>query len=271
MYNAYLQFVYQLLQTAYMTYLRNLIIIFKQTNAYKWQLAIDYCKFLLIAFSEHRIGIKKRTNATFLGYHLEFVQLNTFTHLIDEIFIQECYSTTSKEKAFIIDIGGHIGLSAIYFHLHYPKATIHVYEANPITFQKLNKNITSNSFTNIYCFSLGVSTNNNHLYLHSGKTDLNFYLDAKKNTSVIPCVDILEIIKTKTDLLKIDTEGSEETLLKHLIEHKAAKNIQELLIETSSNTTLVPELTNVGFEVSKRASYNNSSTEEVILFKRLTQ
>ena len=250
-----------------MTYLRNILIILKQANTYKWRLAVDYCKLLTIAFIQHRTNVKKMFHTSFLGLKIEFIQLNTFINLIDEIFIHECYRTTSN-KEFIVDIGGHIGLSAIYFNLNHPKAVIHVYEVNPITFKLLEKNIANNNLHNIYCFNKGVSVHNESLFLHAGKTDLNTFLSSEKSDISIPCISILNIVSSTIDLLKIDTEGTEAALLTHLIASDSLSHIQEIVVETVKNDPLIASLKNKGLEINTHTHFNYNVTEDVILFKR---
>lgn len=76
----------------------------------------------------------------FLGYKVDFDNYGSFFALFTEMFVYNIYYFRSSEKApFIVDCGGNIGMSLLYFKYLFPKAHIECYEPDPSTFQLLKK------------------------------------------------------------------------------------------------------------------------------------
>jgi FkbM family methyltransferase len=64
----------------------------------------------------------------------------------EEIFVEEVYRPVVealRSCGRILDIGANIGLSSLYFASHYPHASVLAVEANPPTFQLLDRNLES--------------------------------------------------------------------------------------------------------------------------------
>jgi len=61
--------------------------------------------------------------------------------VFDEVLVQEEYKVTEVvSPRVIVDAGGNIGLSAIYFATRFPEATVYTIEADPETFKRLKEN-----------------------------------------------------------------------------------------------------------------------------------
>jgi len=133
------------------------------------------------------------------------------------VFIKRDYDIkTGVPVETIIDLGGNIGLSAIFFTLKYPNSSIYVFEANPNTYKLLSKNVAP--FSNISSYNLAVagSSKDRDLYLVEGKSTMSSFVNrvgsgassirvkAKTLDDIVKDLDIHKI-----DLLKFDIEGAE--------------------------------------------------------------
>jgi FkbM family methyltransferase len=123
----------------------------------------------------------------------------------------------------ILDIGGNIGTSAIYFARNFPAAVVHVFEPVPANYALLAKNVRP--YQNIRPVNLALSDKNGLLPIFQGESNNNggfsLHGDQGKQTAEVICnvrvKNVREWLKendvTQIDLIKIDTEGSECEIL----------------------------------------------------------
>jgi FkbM family methyltransferase len=152
-----------------------------------------------------------------------------FRILKKEIFDQEIYKMDLQtDTPKIFDLGGYVGLSAIYFKQQYPNSHIEIFEPNPNVHHFLEENIFGNSLSGIQIHKVAVDDK-------SGQRD--FYLDnsgnycfstagfrenawdgTQKTTKIKVHTETLSkyIGNQVVDLLKIDTEGNELKILKEI-------------------------------------------------------
>jgi FkbM family methyltransferase len=178
-----------------------------------------------------KIKIKKKIK-TFWGRDM-FVFLNdgdaTFLYFFgvlfgDEINIIKFLIKNLKENDIFYDIGANYGFYTLLSQEFITNGEIHVFEPNPNIFQLLKENSRLDIFKNTFLNKLALSDKNGESEFynldikgHSGASSLIKYDHFKK----------YEIIKVKTmklddyisnykppNLIKIDTEGSENLILK---------------------------------------------------------
>jgi FkbM family methyltransferase len=145
----------------------------------------------------------------------------------------------------IVDIGGHVGSSTLYFHKNFPEANVYTFEPMQVSFKLLKKNT---SWSNrVHAFEFGLSNKEEEtLIYHSGKWGLMMSSvvktrDHEGETSVIrlrPVKDVFsELGITQIDVLKIDTEGFEPLLInemKHMLD-----KIMVIFLEVHSDAARV--------------------------------
>jgi FkbM family methyltransferase len=152
--------------------------------------------------------------------------------LIYEILLKSKYKAEYffpeiLNPSVIFDIGGNIGITALYMANLFPKAQIYSFEPVPENFKILEKNIKN--FDNIQAFNFGLGSKEGafEVYLNSDPENyggISFYSDQIENTNTpyISCEvrNVNDIIKEleidSVDLIKIDTEGAEYDILKGL-------------------------------------------------------
>jgi FkbM family methyltransferase len=129
-----------------------------------------------------------------------------------------------ESASTIVDIGGHVGSSTLYFHKNFPEATIYTFEPMQASFKLLKKNTFWIDHVQTFEFGLGNKEEETLIY-HSGKWGLMMSSvvktrDHEGDTSAIrlrPIKGVFsEIGITQIDVLKIDTEGFEPLLLNEL-------------------------------------------------------
>jgi FkbM family methyltransferase len=134
-----------------------------------------------------------------------------------------------KKGQTIIDIGANKGhLSIKMSQKAGIEGKILAFEPNPITFQKLYKNLTSSTYKNIRAYNLGLgdSEGSFQLITPDEKNTGRDYLEASSSltseaigVTVKTLDDVLSAEPPeRVDLIKIDVEGFEEKVLKGAIE-----------------------------------------------------
>jgi FkbM family methyltransferase len=133
----------------------------------------------------------------------------------------EYYFPLDEDPKVILDIGGHIGDSAIYYALKYPKARIYTVEPIPANFEILKKNIAP--YPNIRAFNFGLGHENGSFPVYAldgnpyntggyslisegGRLDMEARI---RRVSEFLAENSLDSV----DLIKIDTEGAEYDIL----------------------------------------------------------
>ena len=183
-------------------------------------------------------------NSTKLGrFNVIYHNKQEYHTIKREIWGQNIYYfKSSNPSPFIIDIGAHIGLSVLYFKQLYENSTILAFEPNPISFETLKQNIQINQLDNIIpinkavCSQEGISTfyiDNSKEEWQSNSSLLEHSWTGKEKTKSIQiqCTRLDSYVKDipVIDMLKIDTEGSEETILKS---HKEILNkVKNIAVE----------------------------------------
>jgi FkbM family methyltransferase len=141
----------------------------------------------------------------------------------------------------VLDIGANVGSVSILLAKKYPFLQIYSYEAHPINYSNLLKNIEANNITNIKAFHNAVYSEDNHTIGISMNIDntgaTNSFVDPLYYPGMyLDSVDVdtisLDTIITSNNIknikyLKIDCEGAEFEIFENskLIENVTIENI----------------------------------------------
>lgn len=163
---------------------------------------------------------------------------------INEIFCRYDYPS-GRENKRIIDIGANIGVSALFFLTRSPDAKCYLFEPLPANIVKLKKNLKN--FSERYTlYESAVFNKSGKLEFHVEPTGRYSQLvdimiePEKKNAIEVNCLDINDVLneiseKDDIDLIKIDIEGAEQTVLA-AIDKKYFNKIKEIVYETNQGT-----------------------------------
>lgn len=151
-------------------------------------------------------------------------------HLIYNILLKPTHKREYQfpkdlKPKIILDIGANIGITAALLSNTYPEAKIYCFEPVQENFEVLSLN--SNSFKNVfvYPFALGNKTEEKSLFFSDDNNNFGGFSffeagstkEKQVNVKVKDINDVLDELKIhKVDMIKIDTEGSEFSILTHL-------------------------------------------------------
>lgn len=147
-----------------------------------------------------------------------------------------------KNASTILDIGGNIGTTSLFFASKNPDAKIYTFEPHPVIFKRAEENIKLNSFQNITLINkgLGIEKASFKLYeVNEHNPGMNRILDEGTDLPfVVIDVDSLDNILasygvTNVDFIKIDVEGFESNVIKGSTE--TLKNKPKLFIEVNDD------------------------------------
>lgn len=198
--------------------------------------------------------------------------------LLNEIFEQEPYLfMANNESPLIIDCGAHIGISVLYFKTLYPKAKVIAFEPDRVNFELLRRNIETNNLKDITVYNVAVAdfVGNATIYgdfsLNSesvGNTIIKEWGDRENFTSeTVPVLKLSSIIENIAviDYLKIDTEGTELSVLRDIREslHKV-RNIYVEFHEYDGNKNRLSEIEKLLGQANFNISIENIDITKVL-------
>lgn len=162
-------------------------------------------------------------------YLYDLKNSRTLDFVIPEAIYGDEYKTNNikfEPGDVVLDIGANVGSVSIMLAKKYPFLKIYSYEAHPINYQNLLKNIKENNIKNIKAFNYAVYSIDNHLIninLNSDNTGAtNSFIDPSQHPEIyppeysnieVPTISLDTIIKENNieniKFLKMDCEGAE--------------------------------------------------------------
>jgi len=130
-----------------------------------------------------------------------------------------------KPGDVVVDIGGHIGLPAIYLAMRYPQIHVHAFEPCPPNYRSFVENIARNGVTNVTVDNLAITADRRDLQMiinleNSGGATGNL-ADMRlpgHEYFTVPSITLDDAFGryniARCKLLKIDCEGSEHEILR---------------------------------------------------------
>jgi len=156
----------------------------------------------------------KKTTLNLNGRVLEVPDIASFLSTHEELFVNEIYKFESDEASpVILDFGANIGLSILYFKYLYPLSTVIAYEADPIIFKSLKKNV--GDLPGVILHNAAIWSENTSLSFCSEGADGGF-IDTKggNQTIKIDAVDVAVVLnESNADFIKMDIEGAESVVI----------------------------------------------------------
>ena len=168
----------------------------------------------------------------------------------------------------VLDIGGHIGLFALFASQFCKKGKIFCFEPIKENYNILLENIELNTVKNIIPFNLAVYNDSKRvkMYLNEDDAGHSIILPSSKSiqTDSISLKKIFDDNKIDLcDFAKIDCEGSEYSIIDAL-PSEYLKRINKMAIEyhfadskPELARALISKIENAGFHVKKKSHYND--------------
>lgn len=176
-----------------------------------------------------------------LGARMRVLDYRAFVDVFTEIFVRRDYFFKSDSAApLILDCGSNIGMSVLFFKQLYPGSRIIAFEPDRHAFDVLQENVGKNRWEN-------VEIHNKAIYPTDGT--VNFYTDPNRpgslvmstarerfpgravNCQKVETVRLSHFVQGEVDLLKMDIEGTEGSVLVELAEAGKLKWIKKMFIE----------------------------------------
>ncbi len=181
-------------------------------------------------------------------------------YIINEIFVEDVYEFKIS-SAIVLDIGGNVGISAVYFASLVNVRKVIVYEPVPQSVSRFNVNLSLNPKWSdkilMNNFGLGGYDQMVEVYydpLQSGKTSMFFKsrwlsVHAKKiKISIRDCVPefsrVADVYSGYNIIAKVDCEGAEYEIVQRLVEGGMSNIVSLYIIEyhNDGHEELVKEL-----------------------------
>lgn len=138
-----------------------------------------------------------------------------------EIFIEDVYDVAAltdglRQDAVVLDIGGHIGCFSVALGRAMRTATVHTYEASPVTVEWTRRNVAGNGLSDrVHVNHCAMSDHEGTLeFADNGRGSGLNGITAPSGSVVtaVPCITFDEAVRRAggtVDLVKLDTEGAE--------------------------------------------------------------
>lgn len=153
------------------------------------------------------IGLKDSTQVTLRPEpSLDFM-------IFYEIFVNHAYEpvwTDLPPVSRIVDVGGYVGYSVLFWSKRFPGCTMTVYEPSPEHAECIRGHLALNELTNVTVRPVAAGATAGKLMLTSGSAASRV---STEGTVPIDMVDFFADVKGPVDLLKLDCEGGEHALL----------------------------------------------------------
>jgi len=162
--------------------------------------------------------------------HVNYVHAGQLHSQFEEIFVRRQYAFASNgPDPVIVDCGGNIGLSAIWFKLTYPRCHLTVFEADSDLAQLSLENLKRAGFedVDIHCAAVWIA-NEMVAFRKTGDDSGRIVWDG---SVTCPAVDLSEWLPERVDLLKLDVEGAEFAVLDRLCETGTIRRVRHLICE----------------------------------------
>lgn len=169
--------------------------------------------------------------------------------MYSDIIFDRVYDVSGlPDKPHIVDCGGNIGISTIWFKHRYPDSTIEVFEADPAIADVLRENVRRLGLKGVEVVSAAVGDKNGAITFTPEGT-LSGRVDNGPGLT-IDSIRLSDRIVTPVDLLKIDIEGSEYSLLTDLCETGKIGLVRHIVCEMHGDSDAQKDLSKVIIDLS---------------------
>jgi FkbM family methyltransferase len=147
-----------------------------------------------------------------------------------EIFLDGIYDyVTDKERPFIVDCGGNIGLSVTRYKHQHPGSRILVFGADPQICEVLKQNVETLGLTEVEVLQAAAWTCSGEARFKAEGSEGGRL--EPHGTVIVPTFRLADFLTDETDMLKLDIEGAEWAVLDDLCQSSAIARVKHLIIE----------------------------------------
>ena len=149
------------------------------------------------------------------------------------MFMEGIYSfKCDHDHPRIIDGGGYIGFSTLYFKSLYPNSKVTVFECDPKALKLLYKNLNDNGYSDVEVVEKALADKEGKLsFSQEGGDAGSLYLTDGPQIEV-SCVPLSDYLEQEVDFLKLNIEGAEMDVIEACGEK--LRQVKEMVIEFHS-------------------------------------
>jgi FkbM family methyltransferase len=212
------------------------LLINKKWRKEKYIFFFSYCKYALkYAVSWKLLHIPLRFEQIH-GFKLKIFHYSILLSLFEDMFLNDEYYVTLRRHPTIVDLGSEVGLSVTYFATTYPNSQILAFEPDPASFALLRHNINANRMKNVTAFNYALSDKVGILpfYVDSkveGSLTMSLYPTRQQRKITVKVKRLSSFLTRRIDLLKMDIEGAELSVLTDLVKSRKISLISHMIIE----------------------------------------
>jgi FkbM family methyltransferase len=176
-----------------------------------------------------------------LGSRMRVLDYRAFVDVFSEIFVRRDYFFEAGSPApFILDCGSNIGMSVLFFKQLYPASRIIAFEPDRETFDVLQSNVQKNQLENVELHNQAIYPTDGCIEFfsdpsHPGSLAMSTarerFPGRVANSHKVEAVRLSPFIEGEVDLLKMDIEGAELSVVIELAASGKLKWIQQMFIE----------------------------------------
>ena len=170
--------------------------------------------------------------------------------VLDDEYGLECLPISPKT---ILDVGANVGIFSIWARANFPSAVIHAYEPNPTLLPYLKEN-TSQVGAELHAEGVSGRDGFGSLTVEGESMVGQCMAGESGNIPLVSLRNTIQRLGGSVDLLKLDCEGAEWSILEHPEAFTAVRCVRmEYHLIDSSHTTvrLVKVFESMGFRCSK--------------------
>lgn len=157
------------------------------------------------------------------GFRMRHLGATWMHYVYREVFAERDYWFRTEAVApVIIDGGGNIGMSTLFFKALYPNASISVFEPAPWACAAMEETIRANALEDIVVHNVGLAEHDGELELFHDERDPGALVmsvhphEALPSSTRVRAVRLSSYVNGPVDYLKLDVEGSEMGVLRDL-------------------------------------------------------
>ena len=191
-----------------------------------FEASVLYFRFLSFLFQKKfkkdTIGVPFFFETTYGSMNIMLFEGSPDVAALKEIFLDGEYDWEGiPNPKVIVDLGAHIGNTALYFHLKYPQATVYAVEASPKNYAHLIEN--TKDIISIRPIFGAVTDIDGMIRFYESPSSLGSSVVHREDAShavEVPCFTLSTLYSRLglniVDYMKIDIEGSEGYLFKDM-------------------------------------------------------
>lgn len=166
------------------------------------------------------------------GLQINYTDILSLYMEYKDIFVHHIYHFEAKNaKPYIVDGGGCIGMSVLYFKSVYPEARIISFEPDGEIFNILQTNVMANRFKNVELIQAGLAAEAGAVSFLPDGSDGGKICGDREGKTTIRTVALSDYLDSPVDFLKLNIEGQELPVLEEAAASGRLRNVRELVLE----------------------------------------